>query len=115
MKHLREELWANSLSLRPIRAGLAEIGATLSLMPARRVAARRVVSSLAMRKQNLANVVRGRMEAKGLTKYALAKESGLTRQTVGNFLTSGRAITSDKLAAMLAALDLIVVPVEGKE
>jgi transcriptional regulator with XRE-family HTH domain len=70
---------------------------------------------LAMREQNLAKIVRERMEAKGLTMYALAKEAGITRQTVGNFLTTGRAITSDKLAAIFAVLDLIVVPKEAKE
>jgi plasmid maintenance system antidote protein VapI len=68
-----------------------------------------------MREQNLAKIVRERMQAKGVTPYRLAQLTGMTRQTVGNFVNAGKPITSTRLALILAELDLIVVPVEGKE
>jgi plasmid maintenance system antidote protein VapI len=68
-----------------------------------------------MRPQNLAKIVNERMRVKDISAYRLSKLSGVTRQTVGNFITEESAITSDKLSKILAALDLIVMPVEGKE
>lgn len=68
-----------------------------------------------MRPQNLDKIVADRMEAKGISAYRLAQLSGVTRQTVGNFVSGERAITSEKLMKILAALDLIITPAEGKE
>lgn len=68
-----------------------------------------------MKPQNLVKIVTDRMKAKDMSAYRLSVLAGLSRQTVGNFVNGDRAITSDKLMSILAALDLIVIPKEEKE
>lgn len=71
----------------------------------------------ASRIQDVRQIVIDRMNQKGLTAYGLAKKAqaeggDLTEQTVRNFVIRHYNIQADKLSAVLAALELVIVPAE---
>ena len=59
---------------------------------------------------DLKKIVTDRMEELGYSKYRVAQLSGVPRQTLGTWLAGETSITADRLAAVLAALDLEVTP-----
>lgn len=52
------------------------------------------------------SIVKEQMEARGVTMYMIAKATGVSNQTIGNFVRRGRPIQSDKLEKILAVLGL---------
>jgi lambda repressor-like predicted transcriptional regulator len=62
--------------------------------------------------QDVRAIVIARAKAKGLTAYRLAKLTGITEQTLLNFLDKTHHMRSDKLGLVFAALELEVKPKE---
>lgn len=58
----------------------------------------------------MTKIVVERMKAKKMTAYKLAKLTGISNQTVGNFVAGTHQMRSDKLAKVLDALDLEIRP-----
>jgi transcriptional regulator with XRE-family HTH domain len=64
---------------------------------------------------DIATIVRNRMDERGLNVNQVANGCGLSRQTVGNFVLHGSSLQADKLAKVLAFLDLTITPKSVKK
>lgn len=65
---------------------------------------------LVVKIQDVRKIVVEQMKRKQLTAYAVAKRSGVTVQTVSNFISGGTEMTSGKLSRVFTVLDIEIKP-----
>jgi hypothetical protein len=67
-----------------------------------------------MNRKPMSNTVRKAIEGCGVSRYQIAKETGITESSLSRFVASGKGLSVEALDKLFAHLGLDVVPKKRK-